>query len=419
MATSAVLFPVSQYPVPLPENGLLLEYATGNQSLRVPETTVENEISALIKKIESKPGFDKNILFDPKKHLIFKDEYFETTKKFTLDDLKITKTHCQPQSKFGATFPFPLITQEACDMLLYESIQEKILEKYARQPNPSFSKDATGLDFHVCGHIHDSPFTKSFWRCKDVHNIFSKFYGVPVTTMYDGDVGHLNISLASLNNDAAQGKSKEELKLEMEKQNEKQNKEGGDQIPSVLGFHYDSVDFVCVIMLDCGDDMIGGETGIITGDEKTVRIPDPKVGHCTLMQGRVIRHVATKPLTNSNRITLVSGFVPSEVETLDNSVLTTIKPSVLPRTIHDENYSSWFEYRFKRMEAYMKLYRETIVERLNNGEHFDQEEAVRKCKKLELYLRNSWCELEVVSNNPYPPPHFLTPYAELDDYESY
>ncbi|GME86180.1 unnamed protein product [[Candida] boidinii] len=123
----------------------------------------------------------------------------------------------------------------------------------------------------------------------------------------------------------------------MEKQNAKQNAEGGDQIPSVLGFHYDSVDFVCVIMLDCGDDMIGGETGIITGDEKTVRIPDPKIGHCTLMQGRVIRHVATKPLTNSNRITLVSGFVPSEVEVLDNSVLTTIKPSVLPRTIHDNN----------------------------------------------------------------------------------
>ncbi|OUM51947.1 hypothetical protein BVG19_g1092 [[Candida] boidinii] len=415
MAATAVHVPVSDYPVPLSENGLAVEYLTGNHSHDIPTETYDNEVKALLKKLESKPGFDKNLKFDPKKHIIFKEEDFDKVKTFTLQDLKIEKTHCKTHSDFGATFPFPLINQEACDMLVYEALQPKIMDKWGRLPN--LAKDSTGLDFHVGGHINAAPFTKGLWHSPEIRKIFERFYGVPVAPIYDSEIAHFNVSLASL--DAKEEKSIDELKEELKKQTEEQNETGGDQIPSVLGLHYDSVGFVCVIMVDCGDgeEMIGGETGIITGDEKVVRVPDPKVGHCTLLQGRVIRHVATKPLNNSNRITSVGGFYPSDPDVLDNSALTSTKPSVLPRALNDQFYPDWFDHRFRKMEAYMKSYREKLVDNLNKGGAFDQEEAVKKCKELEDYLRKSWYELEAVSNNPYPAKHFQIPYSDLPDYE--
>ncbi|GMF60442.1 unnamed protein product [[Candida] boidinii] len=118
MAATAVHVPVSDYPLPLSENGLAVEYLTGNHSHDIPTETYDNEVKALLKKLESKPGFDKNLKFDPKKHIIFKEEDFDKVKTFTLQDLKIEKTHCKTHSDFGATFPFPLINQEACDMLI-------------------------------------------------------------------------------------------------------------------------------------------------------------------------------------------------------------------------------------------------------------------------------------------------------------
>ncbi|ODV83663.1 hypothetical protein CANARDRAFT_29879 [[Candida] arabinofermentans NRRL YB-2248] len=403
-----------QYPYPKAEFGALENYRTAKHTHDVQPKTINLEIKSLLTRLKSKPTFNPNLKFDVSKHIIFKDEYFEKTKIATLSDLHITKTRMKPVSDFAAAYPFPLISQEAADMILWEAFQPEVLDRYGRVPN--LSKDITRLDFHVGGHCKDlAPFSNALYTSPEISEIVSKFVGLKVDTLYNTEVGHMNVSLASL--DENEIDNLPSAKQDMLAVLEAQNKKKGDEIPSTLGLHYDSNTFALVIMLDMGDDAVGGETGIITGDDKVFRVPDPKIGYATLIQGTVLKHVATKPVSNSNRITGVVGLASAGPELLDNCRYTGVKPSILPRTQHDQFYSEWFEWKFKHLENHLNYQRTLIMEKFEKGEEFDQLAMIDVCKSMEKYLHASWAEMEAVSNPPYPPKEFQTPYSELPDYD--
>lgn len=158
---------------------------------------------------------------------------------------------------------------------------------------------------------------------------------------------------------------------------------------------------------------VGGQTAIVIGDEKAVRVPEPKVGHATVIQGRVLKHLASKPVTNHNRITFVNAYAVAAPDKLDNTALTSTKPSVLPRARFDLFYKDWVDYKFRKLEAYLKHVRENVDSDYEAGKGFEQETFVRKCAEIENYLRKCYDEMECVNNTPYQPPHFHTPYADL------
>lgn len=401
---------VYPYPTVTASNGLVEFYKEFAPTHIVPDQTKENEIKNLLNSIISKPGFDPNLKFDPNKHIVFKDEYYNTTQQFTLDDLNISKTHVPRVTDFGAAFPFPLISSEAVDMLLYEGFQLHIIEKYGRLPN--LAKNATRLDFHIGGHAaEDAPFTKSLTESPEIAQIVSNFFGTNMKHIYNSEVAHINASLATLD-------ESEKLKLpqtdaEIKAELTKQDAGDGDEIPSTLGLHYDSTTVALVIMLDLPEDAIGGQTTIVTGDEKVVRVPEPKKGYATLIQGRILKHLASKPVTNHNRISFVNGFAVTGPELLDNTALTSTKPSVLPRARYDLFYKDWVEYKFKHLEDHLKFIREKVVDDYDAGKGFDQGFFVEKCFKIEDYIRGCYDEMECVNNPPYPPPHFKMPYDDL------
>ncbi|ODV83669.1 hypothetical protein CANARDRAFT_202714 [[Candida] arabinofermentans NRRL YB-2248] len=393
--------------------GKSLLYKTGSHSYDIPKKTRELEIAALLAKLEAKPTFNPNLKFDPKKHIIFSDEKFEGTKTVTLQEIGINKTRTAPVCDFAAAYPFPLISQECADMLLWELFQPDVIDKWARLTNAGLSKGATRLDFHVGAHCRmKAKFSHDFYNSPELSAIVSKVVGFKVSNIYDSEVGHTNVSLASLDPEEARSKLSAASMIEEYKS---QNEKKGHEIPSTLGLHYDSVTFALVVMLDLGEGAVGGETGIITGDDKVFRVPDPKVGYATLIQGMVLRHVATKPVSNSNRITGVCGFQSAGPEILDNCRITSTKPSVLPRMPYNQFYRDWFDFRFKNLANHLKYQREQVMERFEKGEEFDQLAMIDICKNMEKYLHDSWKEMEAVHNPPYPPPEFQMPYDQLPD----
>ncbi|KAG7890309.1 hypothetical protein KL935_004130 [Ogataea polymorpha] len=381
------------YPHPQKHLGHAVNYLTGNHEYDIPKETVDGEIAQLRARLESKPSFNPGLTFDPEKHLI-KDP---SAKVLTLDDLKIKKTRVAPVCNFATTYQFPLLTQEAVDMILWEALRPEIVEKYGRLPN--LAKSATRLDFHIGGHCSRwAPFTQALWHSPELREILERFTKVKMKPLFSA--GHFNFSLAEKN--ATEPPSEELLRKYREQSN-------GDEVPSSLGMHYDSSTFALVIMAELDENTIGGETGIVTGDNKFVRVPDPKVGSATLIQGMVLKHVATKPVSNSNRVTAVAGFCVAGPEKLDNSLLTSVKPSILPRQNYNEFYNDWAQFRLTNLAEHILHYRD----QLKNVEQFDQKDFIAHCQEMESYLHKCWDEMEEHYNPPYPPKEFRITYDEL------
>jgi hypothetical protein len=403
---------LSQYPYPTvsASNGHIETYKEFSPTHVVPTETRISEIQNLLNRITSDPKFDPNLKFDPLKHIIFKPDYYDKTKTFTLKDLQIFKTHVPKVTDFGAAFPFPLLSNEAVNMLLYEALQPEVIDKFARLPN--LATNATRLDFHVGGHANThGRFTKGVVDSPEIAEIVSKFFGTPMSVIYNSETAHLNVSLATLNPEEIlkYPQSEEEINEKLAQQ----DAGDGDAIPSTLGLHYDSTTVALVIMLDLPEDAVGGQTTIVTGDERVVRVPEPKVGYATLIQGRVLKHLASKPVTNHNRITLVNGYAVSGPELLDNTALTSTKPSVLPRCRFDLFYRDWVDYKFTHLIDHLEYIKQEVINDYEQGNGFDQESFVSKCMNIEHYVKKCYDEMECVNNPPYPAAHFKTPYNEL------
>lgn len=400
----------SPYPHASAALGHVEKYKEFAPDHTVPTKTRDLEIKAMLDRITSTPGFDPLLKFDASKHIIFKPEYYKTTKQFTLDDLSISKTHVPRVTDFGAAFPFPLLSEEAVNMLLYEAFQPDCIDKYARLPN--LATGATRLDFHVGGHAdYIAPFSNAVVNSPEIAEIVSNFFGTSMNAIYNSECAHLNVSLATM--DPEEEMKYPQTREEIDSLIKQQDAGDGDEIPSTLGLHYDSTTVALVIMLDLPKEAIGGQTTIVTGEEKTVRVPEPKKGYATLIQGRVLKHLASKPVTNHNRITFVNGYAVTGPEMLDNTALTSTKPSVLPRARFDLFYRDWVDYKFNHLEQHLKYLREKVDEDFKAGKGFDQELFVKQCMDVEEYVRKCYDEMECVNNPPYPSAHFKTPYSEL------
>ncbi|AWU74264.1 hypothetical protein CAS74_004237 [Pichia kudriavzevii] len=398
------------YHTPSREHGIVETFRDHCPDYKVPEQTVVNEIASLVQSIEKKENFDPNLKFNPAKHIIFNPESYKSTKKFTLQDLNIHKTHVKPINDFGAVFPFKLLSQEAVDMLLWEAFQPAIIEQHARLPN--LATQATRLDFHIGDHIHKSPFTESLTKSKELTTIVSNFVGYKMKPVWDSDFVHINVSLASTD-PREQLTNYPQTQYEIDKELTRQDASDGQDIPSTVGVHYDSITVPLVIMLDLPEEAQGGQTTIITGDNKATRVPEPPIGSGTLIQGRVLRHLASKPVTNHNRISLVLSYATGVEGELDNCVTTSVKPSVLPKNEFNKFYRDWAEYKLTNLENHLKKIREGVVDDYNNGTGFHQEEFVEKCQNIERYVYDIYKEMECLGYSPYPPPLFSTSYNEL------
>jgi hypothetical protein len=339
--------------------------------------------------------------------LVIKGDNLEDIKRYTLKDFGITKTHCPPASDLGGTDPFPMFTEEAVDYMKWELLHDpKLIKEYARLTK--FAKGLTRTDFQMGGYADETPFIKAAWTHPRTFELMERIVGVKLRFPTVYNIGHCNISLASREN----GETVEDDIEELKRQKREQEKNGND-IPSSLHWHYDSVPFVCVLMLSAPENMIGGETGIRKGDDSIARIENPKQGYGAMLQGRVVKHIATKPLNKTDRISFVASYSPADPMAYDSCCITSLKPSAIPRSLNDKFYPTWMEYRFDRIEQMLKIKREQLMDAYHKKEKFDQVETIEFCKRVGKYLEDSWNEFEAVCDAEFPPKLYSIPYKDL------
>lgn len=385
---------------------LTQEVLDGSPSFAIPKDTINNEIATLINKLEAKPGFDPRQGFDPKRHLLYTEADFDKVRRLSLQDLGIEKTHVPAISDIAVSDPFPLFTEEACDIMKWEAFQAENVAKYGKVPKMSLG--ATATDFQICGYTNNSPFTVAAWKHPETQDIINKFAGVKLQIMFDYEIAHINASL--IDKRIPEGADTSLL----HEQTSKQTKTDKNSPKAVFNWHYDSNSMTAVLMLSTKDSMEGGKTGLRNGNEDVVYVDGPKIGYATILQGRVVKHIATKPSTNDERISSIVGYVPKSYDVPDTTVLTTFRPSVSPRSIHNEYYPQWMDYRFKRVEGQLAEKRKQLMDKLRQGQQFNQLEVVEFCKGICDYLTTSWNEFEtVVENEVFPPKIFSVPYNDL------
>lgn len=369
---------VAQRPVKLTEDVI-----NDNKKWSIPDSVYERSVAPLLAEMEHFGIKDPaNVQFDLGRHLLFTDDYYEKTKRITLKDLGVTKTHQEPISPIGVSEPFPLFTKEAIAIMRWEMFQKECFMNCGRVNDHSTTGD---MDFYIRGYAKKySPFTYQAWNHPKVLEIISTMAGVELVHQFDYEIGHINVSIKQ--------DTTKIIKLDEEAKK-------AEDMPGIVAWHFDSPQFVSVLMMSDTTDMIGGETALTTGDGNVIKVEGPKQGWCNILQGRILKHIATKPRGDYvERITSVCSYRPKDT-LLDESPITTVKPSELSASRYNDFYQEYMNYRIGVLEDRLAHLKKTINESIENGDGFDQLSTIDFIqKKVVEYAEHTWQEFEVVDD---------------------
>lgn len=385
---------------------LTLDILNGNHNYDIDEKIINGEIRTLTEEIENSNGFDPTVEFDPKKHLAFYQKKQEI-RKHSLGDLGIEKTHCPVITDIAAVEPFPLFTEEAIEIMKWEVFLDPgIIRSCGRGVN--FAKESSSRDFQVSGYVDKTKFTKAAVTHPETILIISEIMGLPLKIPHVFSMGSVNASLADRTSDGPSISNESKLKEALDAQNS-----NADSILSAVHWHYDSVPIVCVLMLEAPKDMIGGETCIKKGNEELVRIEGPRKGYASLLQGRVVKHIATKPLNNADRVSFVFSFIPEDPDIVDTTSALSERPLATPSYLHDTFYPNYVSSKLERIEQRFERFKNMLMQNYDKGEKFDQLKTIKFCQEIESYLQGIYVNFEAIDDAPYPPKLFSIPYADL------
>lgn len=364
---------------------LISAIQAGNTHKLIPEETYDEAFTDTFKELAEKYGNKSKVKFDPSKHLLYYSpdplhkHLYNNTRRLTMEELGLTSKN--QISPIGVLDPFPLFTEEAVDIMRFEILEKELFMKYARVSVSSSS----GLDCQIRGFANDplASFTKEAWTHPKTVELILTMAGVELKTVLDFEIGSVNVGLtpSEVAEQQRQSVMREEAFSGLDK---------GEDIPAIVGWHNDSFPFVCVLMLSDTTNMVGGETYLRMGDGKLAAVQGPRRGTATVLQGRLIEHLAPKPIGACERITMVTSYVPANPLTHDGSVLNTTKPEINYATRYHEFYPQWIQYRLEVLQARLT----NLVKICNEADHFDKKATTDALKDMEKFLQNTYKEME-------------------------
>lgn len=318
-----------------------------------------------------------DVKFDPEIHLAFSQDVFASTKRLTMKELQINEPNAI--SEIGGTNPFPLFTEEAVQIMRAQFLRQSVFEKYGRISNYSMG-DETSVQ--VRGYARACPFIYQAWTHPKTLAIISKMAGVDLEIIFDYEIAHANVTLQS-------------------KQKAAEERKKFDQTPqydpasdAIVSWHNDSYPFVCVLMLSDAQGMVNGETVIRKGNGEVAKIPDPKLGWACVLQGRYIRHFASRAIGGTERITHVTSFKARDVWQRDDSFFGHIIPEVHYVTQYNQFYPDYASYRATYIAKQCEALSKEVLRKRENGEDFDKEATMNAFLKMAEYLRDTVKETE-------------------------
>jgi hypothetical protein len=239
------------------------------------------------------------------------------------------------------------------------------------------------MDFLLRGYAKEyAPFSYEVWQHPKVLEIISTMAGVELIHEFDYEIGNINVSMKQPSTKIVTEEAK-----------------SAEEIPSIVSWHYDSPQFVCVLMMSDTTNMVGGETALMMGDGKVAKVEGPKQGWCNILQGRILKHIATKPRGDyTERITSVCSFRPKDT-ILDESPITTVRPSELSASRFNDFYQEYMNYRLDVLQDRIKALKSQINDSIDKGERFNQLDTIEFIqKKILEYADNTRQDFEVVDD---------------------
>lgn len=368
---------------------LIADVEAGNLRKRISEQQYKDTLEQTYEELKAKYGDISTIKFEPEKHLKYysSDELdqhkYHSTRRLTMEELGLThKTQISP---IGVSDPFPLFTEAATDIMKMECLQKEVFLKYART---SFNS-TSGMDCIIRHYakVRDevvTPFIYQAWTHPKTIELISTMAGVELEIVMECEIAHVNIGVTS------EEVAEQQRKVRAREQ-ALSGKSSGEDIPAIVGWHYDSPPFVCVLMLSDTTNMIGGETYLRMGDQKIAKVPGPQKGSAAVLQGRLIQHLAPKPLGTSERITMVTSFRAKDPNVYEGSVLSTVKPEVNYGSRYHDFYPEWVDYRARLLSERLQ----NLASAVKAADKFDKKATIDSLKSIEAYLRATYTEMEV------------------------
>lgn len=312
-------------------------------------------------------------VFDPEVHLCFKPG----TQKSMVE---LGVKHNKSISPVGCAMPFPLFTEAAIDIMRAELLRTEVFDNCAFTSN-IVGKNSTQIRGWAKKY---GKFTDAAWKHPATMAAVSAMAGIQLTPVFDYEIAHANVAYK----DKAE-RENDKARIAYRNAHPESVAEDYKNGQAVLGWHFDSYPFVCVLMLSDTKEMIGGETVIHSDTGDVSRVNDPQKGWATVLQGHCVEHLASMPLGGHERITFVTSYRAADPLVYDDSVLTTVNP------VSDKNelHTDWIEYRMNVLSDRLKALAQKVREGRNAEEDFNLDVVTAILKEQEKYIKKTYEEM--------------------------
>lgn len=309
--------------------------------------------------------------FDPEVHLNYKPP----TSLLTMKDLGLKCS--APCTPIAGSVPFPFLSEAGVRAYRRAIMRPQTLK--------SCTKPWGTGTFILRNLAQHSKFVHDLWTHPETMKIVSEVAGVPLTIIMPTEIGHTNIQ--------SPGCTVDELIKELEVEpRAKCSFMDEDMAHAQLGasavipWHYDSYPYVAVLMLSDTTHMAGGETYIRKGDGSAAKIEGPSQGHCVILQGGQVEHLAARAFGTTERITTITSYRAAVAGINDNSYISNVRPySDLP-----ELYGQWTSYRLEKMKQEIEHMQSNIIKYVDKySDSFPLDEISRFADQQISYLKRT------------------------------
>ncbi|RAQ71267.1 hypothetical protein COH20_003454 [Aspergillus flavus] len=296
-------------------------------------------------------------IFDPKVHL----NYTPPASLLIMKDLGLKGSNTS--TSIAGSVPFPFLSETGVRAYRRSLMRPHILK--------SCAKSYGAGTFILRNLAKHSKFISDLWTHPETMRIVSEVAGVPLTIIMPTEIGHTNIQTA--------GGTVDDLMRELDVEPrancvcvDEQN--GYDPLRET------------VLMLSDTTHMTGGETYIRKGDGSAVKVEGPSLGHCVMLQGGQIEHLAARAFGTTERITTITSYCAAIPGLYDDSYISNVRPYCnLP-----ELYTEWSNYRLEKMKQEIENIQATIIQHVSRDrDSFPLDEVYHFAEQQISYLKRT------------------------------
>ncbi|KNG88183.1 hypothetical protein ANOM_004231 [Aspergillus nomiae NRRL 13137] len=310
-------------------------------------------------------------IFDPEVHL----NYAPPATLLTMEDLGLKGS--KTSTPIAGSAPFPFLSEAGV-----HAYRRCLMKPHTLQDCAKSYGAGTFILRNLAQH---SKFISDLWTHPGTMRIVSEVAGVPLTIIMPIEIGHTNIQTA--------GCTVDDLMKELEVEPKASSvcmveQDGYDPLreSAVIPWHHDSYPYVAVLMLSDTTHMTGGETYIRKNDGSAVKVEGPSLGHCVILQGGQVEHLAARAFGATERITTITSYRAAIPGLHDDSYLSNVRPYCdLP-----ELYTEWTSYRLEKMKQEIEHMQATIIQHVGRDrDSFPLDEVHHFAEQQISYLKRT------------------------------